>query len=199
MDTFDYAALGRRLKALRRRKRINQQEMADLLGKSLRTVQKYESGEIEVSIDIIHQVADILETTPMFLLGYEAKCDPIRTMADVMSFLFELENVEGLDFSIEVKKPPRNPEWTGSICFNGKAPEAGLNADMCLFLDQWEDERDDVRTFHSSQSGYSDWKEQNLAYYAATPVKVSKPKELDSEERIEKRNEYLAKKHGKRE
>lgn len=168
-----------------------------MLGKSLRTVQKYESGEIEVSVDTIHQIAGILGTTPMFLLGYEAHTEPIRTLADIMSFLFQLENVEGLDFAIDVKKPPRNPQWTGTISFNGKAQSAALNADMCLFLEQWEEERDDVRSYQSTQSAYSDWKEQNLAYYAATQVKISQPEELDSEERIEKRNEFLAKRYGK--
>ena len=64
MDNLDYSAIGQRIKALRKRKGYNQQELADIIGKSLRTVQKYESGEIEVSIAVVNQLAEVLETTP---------------------------------------------------------------------------------------------------------------------------------------
>ena len=50
MDNWDYSAIGKRIKILRKKKGYTQQELADILGKSLRTVQKYETGEIEVSI-----------------------------------------------------------------------------------------------------------------------------------------------------
>ena len=56
MDNFDYSAIGKRIRALRKRKGYNQQELANIIGKSLRTVQKYESGEIEVSIAVVNQL-----------------------------------------------------------------------------------------------------------------------------------------------
>ena len=52
MDNFDYPAIGQRIKQLRKRKGLNQTELAQMLKKSLRTVQKYETGEIEVSIAV---------------------------------------------------------------------------------------------------------------------------------------------------
>lgn len=91
MDNFNYSEIGRRLKALRKRKGLNQQELAELLGKSLRTVQKYETGEIEVSIAIVNQLAEILESTPTYILGYEVKNEPITNLADIMNLLFQLE------------------------------------------------------------------------------------------------------------
>lgn len=42
MDNFDYSAIGQRIKTLRKRKGLNQTQLANLIGKSLRTVQKYE-------------------------------------------------------------------------------------------------------------------------------------------------------------
>ena len=85
MDNLDYSAIGQRIKALRKRKGYNQQELADIIGKSLRTVQKYESGEIEVSIAVVNQLAEVLETTPTFILGYDTDIAPIRSLADVMN------------------------------------------------------------------------------------------------------------------
>ena len=58
MDNLDHAAIGQRIKMLRKKKGLSQTELAQMLGKSLRTVQKYETGEIEVSISVINQIAE---------------------------------------------------------------------------------------------------------------------------------------------
>ena len=124
MDNFDYSVIGQRIKTLRKRKGLNQTQLANLLGKSLRTVQKYETGEIEVSIDVVNEMAKHLDTTPTFILGYETNTAPIRSLADIMSFLFELNKVSSIKFDVDVKKPPRSNEWTCSIRFNGKEMDA---------------------------------------------------------------------------
>lgn len=190
MNNLDYSAIGQRIKFLRKRKGLNQKELAGILGKSLRTVQKYETGEIEVSIAVVNQLADILEGTPTYILGYEANTTPIRSLADIMGFLFQLEQVAGISFDIDVKKPPRSKEWKCAISFNGKA-SADFNTDLCLFLEDWESQRDDMRAYQSTQAAYQKWQEQTLAYYAATSVECVQPEELSDEERIKRRNAYL--------
>ena len=197
MDNFDYSAIGQRIKFLRKRKGLNQKELASILGKSLRTVQKYETGEIEVSIAVVNQLADILESTPTYILGYEAKTAPIRSLADIMGFLFQLELVSGISFDIDVKKPPRSKEWHCAISFNGKA-SADFNTDLCLFLEDWESQRDDIRAFQSTPAAYQKWQEQTLAYYAATSVECVQPEELSDEERIRRRNAYLENQYAQR-
>lgn len=195
MDTFDYSAIGQRIKVLRKRKGLSQTELANTMGKSLRTLQKYETGEIEISIAVVNQLADILDTTPTFLLGYEANTAPIRSLADVMGFLFKLEQVTGVEFSIDVKRPPRSKEWKCGITFNGKA-DADFNTDMCLFLEDWENQREDVRSYQTSQKNYRKWQDQTLAYYSASAVECVEPEDISEEERIEKRkacmNELLS-------
>ena len=198
MDNFDYPAIGQRIKQLRKRKGLNQTELAQMLKKSLRTVQKYETGEIEVSIAVVNQIADLLDSTPTYILGYESSTTQIRTLSDVMDFLFKLETVEGIDFKIDVQKPPRRKQWECSISFDGKSM-AEFNADMCLFLEQWEDERSELRAYNSTQAAYKRWKEQTLAYYAANAVNCTEPEELDRDERIAKRTEFLEKEYGKSE
>ena len=190
MNSSDNAAIGLRIRTLRKRKGYNQQELADILGKSLRTVQKYESGEIEVSIAMANQLAKVLDTTPTFLFGYETEITPIRSLADVVNFLFHIEQVNGLDFSIDVKRPPRSKEWQCSITFNGKA-DADFNADLCLFLEDWEGQRDNLRTYGTTQEQYREWKTKTLAYYASTAVECSEPEELDPDERLKRRIAYL--------
>ena len=161
-----------------------------MLKKSLRTVQKYETGEIAVSVAVVNQIADLLDTTPTYILGYESTNTQLHSLADVMDFLFKLEAVEGVDFKINVQKPPRSKQWECFFSFDDKNP-AKFNVDMCLFLKQWEEERSELRTFNSTQKAYTKWKEQTLAYYAANPLTCSEPKELTPSERLAKRNEYL--------
>ena len=62
---------------------------------------------------------------------------------------------------------------------------------MCLFLEDWEGQRKELRSYALTQAAYQKWQEQTLAYYAAMPVEIVEPKELSKEERIRRRNEYL--------
>ena len=70
---------------------------------------------------------------------------------------------------------------------------------MCLFLEQWEDERSELRAYNSTQAAYRRWREQALAYYSANAVKCTEPEEFDRDERIAKRTELLEKEYGKNE
>ena len=171
MKNRNPVTLGEKIKFLRKRKGYKQQDLADILDKSLRTIQKYESGEIDVSISTIYQLAEVLDTTPTFLVGYN-KVAPFYTLADVFSSLFNLDPINGLDFSISVEKPPRWREWRCSLSFSGKVANADFNADMCLFLEDWEKKIEDLQDGIISQEEYDEWKESTLAYYA--PVSLDR-------------------------
>lgn len=56
--------IGRRIKAARKAAKMSQTELANRINKTLRTVQKYESGEIAPSIDMIGQIAEVLGVLP---------------------------------------------------------------------------------------------------------------------------------------
>ena len=101
-------------------------------------------------------------------------------------------------FKINVQNPPRSKQWGCSISFDGKST-AEFNADMCLFLEQWEDERSELRAYNSTQAAYRRWREQTLAYYSANAVKCTEPEELDRDELIARRTELLEKEYGKNE
>ena len=190
MSKHDYTQVGQRIKMLRKRKGMNQSELAAALDKSLRTIQKYETGEIEVSIAIVNQLAELLDSTPTYILGYESNHEPIRGLADVLDFLFKLENIKELGFRIDVRRPPHYDQWECSITFDGKGKELH-NSDLCLVLEQWENEREDVRTYAHSQKRYRKWKDQTLAYYSGNQMTYEEPEELDPEVRMQKRKEYL--------
>lgn len=116
-----------------------------------------------INAHIINQLADALGTTPSYLLGYAVDVAPIRSLADVMGFLFRLEEVSGIEFDIDVKRPPRSKEWKCGITFNGKA-DTDFNTDMCLFLEDWENQREEVRSYQTARKAYKKWQDQTLAY-----------------------------------
>ncbi len=190
MKNHDYTQVGQRIKLLRKRKGMNQSELASALDKSLRTIQKYETGEIEVSIAIVNQLAELLDSTPTYILGYETNNEPIRDLADVLDYLFKLETVQELGFRIDVRRPPHYDQWECSITFDGKGTER-YNADMCLMLEQWRDELEDLRSYAHSRESYRKWKDQTLAYYSGSPLTCEEPEELDPDIRRQKRIEFL--------
>ena len=191
MAYSDSAAIGQRIKMLRRRKHLKQAQMAQLLGKSLRTVQKYETGEIEVSISVVRQLAQILDSTPAYILDYEVEEAPISTMADIARFLFHLENVTGIHFDIGVEKPPHSPNWKCSLTFDGKDAQADDNANMCLLMEQWAETKEKRRICQISQKEYEEWQKKILLFCGTRTVHYENPQEIPEEERIRRYNDYL--------
>lgn len=170
-QNYDYPAIGKRIKALRTEQKMSQQTLADMLEKSLRTVQKYESGEIEISIATVNRIAAIFQSTPTFILGHETSVAPVRNMGDIVEFLFRMEALSDISFSIDVKKPPHHDEWACAITFNGKDHVAESNADLCLFMERWKEEREDFMNGRQSSKSYELWKSQMVARYAPAMFK----------------------------
>ena len=65
--------IGLNIKKYREEKGLTQTELADKLGKTLRTVQKYESGEILPSINNVYEIAEALEVFSNDIIGGVAK------------------------------------------------------------------------------------------------------------------------------
>ena len=98
--------IGNAIKKRRRQLKITQKEFAQRLDKSERTIQKYESGEITMKIDLIKQVADELDIPWQELL--EAKSDKIGIVSaeeDFPSYRFHnLSDVINALFTITIQK-----------------------------------------------------------------------------------------------
>ncbi len=167
--------IGQRVRKARKNKGYSQAELANVLGKSSRTIQKYENGEIEISLSMINELANVLDTTATYLLGYKIETvkPDVTTFADIAAMLFELEKITGLKFDIDVKRPPRDDNWECSLKFEGKA-KTELNADMCLFLEDWANARENYEA-----EKYEDWKDRTLAYYSRLSVST-KPQTEDN-------------------
>ncbi|MDO4523442.1 MAG: helix-turn-helix transcriptional regulator [Eubacteriales bacterium] len=163
--------IGLRIRAARKEKKINQTKLAKLLGKSLRTVQKYESGEIEVSLAVLNDIAKVLDCDSSYLIGYEMKEQELDHFSDFINFLFRLEQLKDIGFGIEVKRPPKYDGWECSITFNGKDTSHEINQDICLFLEDFKSMREEYLCEMISTEKYRKWQDQTLAYYANLRLK----------------------------
>ena len=169
--------IGNAIKKRRRQLKITQKEFAERLGKSERTIQKYESGEITMKIDFIKLVADELEIPWQELL--EAKTDEIgivssenefpacrfHTLSDVINALFTITEIKDIAFQLTCAKPPESPDWTSALMVDGKG-SGTYNADFCLFMENWMDKLAALQSGSINQEQFETWKRETLEYYS---------------------------------
>ena len=99
-NSLDGKSIGLRIRALRIERGLTQTDFAKSLGKALRTVQKYESGEIELTIATVNEIAHNFGVSAAYLLGSEVNADstppPTENLAPSVIIL------KGKDFSAEI-------------------------------------------------------------------------------------------------
>lgn len=191
--------IGLRIRTARKNKGINQTELANLLGKSLRTIQKYESGEIEVSIAMVNEIAKVLECDSTYLMGYDSQAKPLSTFSDVLNFFCLLDRIKDINFEIETKRPPHYDGWECTLKFNGKDRDATLNQDICLFLEEFERQREAVRIFQTDYENFLKWQDKTLAYHSGCKLEEKEIKTLPFEERMRRFQEIMNERYGKEE
>ncbi len=60
---------GEIIRARRKELKITQVEFAKLIGKSQRSIKKYESGEIDIPLSVLTQICEALDLELMFIRG----------------------------------------------------------------------------------------------------------------------------------
>ncbi len=60
---------GEIIRARRKELKITQVEFAKLIGKSQRSIKKYESGEIDIPLSVLTQICEVLDLELMFIRG----------------------------------------------------------------------------------------------------------------------------------
>ena len=168
--------IGKAIQQQRKAQKITQKEFAQQLGKSERTIQKYESGEILLKIDVLKQIANELNVPWQELLSPEDNSFPIDntatefpsyvflSMSYVINALFAITELTDFSFELTNTKPPENPEWTAGLKINGKG-DGKYDADFCLFMENWITKKNMLQTGKLSKEKFDSWKSDMLAYY----------------------------------
>ena len=175
--------IGKAIQKQRRAQKITQKEFAQRLRKSERTIQKYESGEILLKIDVLKQIANELNVpwqellfakdtnTPKDNTTAEYPAYEFHTMSDVINALFAITELTDFSFELTNTKPPENPEWTAGIKVNGKG-NGKYDADFCLFMENWIAKKNMLQTGKLSKEKFDSWKSDMLAYYKDSRLKL---------------------------
>ena len=167
----DKTELGIRIRNARKAAHMNQTELAEKLQKTMRTIQKYESGEIEPSFAIINEIASILNVSAAELMGHEKQEIQLDTLSDVLYVINELNKKAGIRFNIEVNKPSEGGKWSCALKFDGNDKNAELNQDLCLFLERYADEIEETSDTPLAKAHFNHWFDTELAYYAGIMLK----------------------------
>ena len=67
---------------------------------------------------------------------------------------------------------------------------------MCLFLEAFNEKREEYASYAQTAQAYQNWKDKTLAYYANTTLSEKEVEELTEDERIKKRNALLDEQFG---
>lgn len=180
--------IGTRIAEQRKKLKISQTELADKLGKSLRTVQKYESGEIDMPISVLNEISKILNIPMNYLIGYDASHIKLESLSDVLAFIFELDRKKELDFDINIVKTDME-EWNCSLTFDGKNSIAIYNADLCLALETFRDNREALATYWMGYETYDAWQDKTIQRCKGAFLSDKEREILDIMELIKRRNE----------
>ncbi len=100
--------IGQRIKQRRKELKISADKLAEILNVSRSTIFRYESGYIEkVPLDILEPIAQALQTTPSYLMGWEEPAQKTKnkgdmTIGDVIRNLRLGRQLSLVEFSEEV-------------------------------------------------------------------------------------------------
>ena len=125
--------IGERILNLRKDNRMSQDELAQQIGISRQTMCRYETGAIEaIPSDKIEKLADILGTTPAYLMGWDEKTQTIpvkvESIDDFENIAIALEAAGAYEEANRVRKDKAENEQmiTFIKLFQGLSPENKL-------------------------------------------------------------------------
>lgn len=73
-----------RLKELRQRIPLTQTELAEAVGTTPQTIQRLESGKINISVEWARRLAPVLSVDPAYLLGWDTPVDTPQDEKDLL-------------------------------------------------------------------------------------------------------------------
>lgn len=63
--------IGKNIRIQRKNKNLTQQELAERIGRTESSIRKYEKGLVQIPINVLEQIASVLEVSPYELMGFD--------------------------------------------------------------------------------------------------------------------------------
>lgn len=160
-------AIGERIRFIRKKHNMTQKYLGLRLGFSEKSadsrVAQYENGRREPKMDMLEQIADILDVSTLAL-----DCPKINNEKEVMHTLFAIEDLYGLSVFFENER----------VCLKLEHCENYNGIEMQLYLTQWMMKKNELRDGKITQEEYDHWK---YNFSSGRRVKIKPSAELDKQ------------------
>lgn len=160
-------AIGERIRFIRKKHNMTQKYLGLKLGFGEKNadsrVAQYENGRREPKMDILEQIAEILDVSTLAL-----DCPKINNEKEVMHTLFAIEDLYGLSVFFENER----------VCLKLERCENYNGIEMQLYLTQWMMKKNELRDGKITQEEYDNWK---YNFPSGRRVKIKPSAELDKQ------------------
>lgn len=173
--------LGKKIKEVRLSIKMSQKAMAEKLGKTTRTVQKYETGEIDITLQQISEIADILGTSVKRLIGEDQEVE-INTLSDVYNALAQIDEKIGICFDVDTEK--LNDKILSCKVIFKNDPDHKYNNEICSFLAEYALKKAEREAHLETQAGYLYWLRNASEEAKAIELVQRKDTPLSNDERL---------------
>ena len=92
-----------RLKELRKRKKMTQQELANIIGVTKLTILRWEKGDRQIKSDKAQQLAEYFNVSVGYLLGYEDNNSFVSSVVNEVDLLDSDDNTNNLNSDLKNK------------------------------------------------------------------------------------------------
>ena len=92
-----------RLKELRKRKKMTQQELANIIGVTKLTILRWEKGDRQIKSDKAQQLAEYFNVSVGYLLGYEDNNSFVSSVVNEVDLLDPDDNTNNLNSDLKNK------------------------------------------------------------------------------------------------
>ncbi len=175
--------IGLRIKSFRTEKKLTQQELADLVGITLNTVQKYESGERNPSPTNIKKIAQVLDVQENLFYNIELSELALHTIGDIMSILFLLDDKVGFNPRYREDSNGNIDPYSVSIQFTN----VEINAFVARWVEIKEKHENAINLINNNyRRNLIDLKEYNETFTAIEEMYELERKELINDKTIVK-------------
>ena len=101
IEPVDIRLIGTRIAALRKKRGLTQDQLADLIGINQILVSKYEVGRVKLSAEMLYRFAKVLKTSADYILGLDEENQEVETLSlKIVKRMYEIEKLEPADLKM---------------------------------------------------------------------------------------------------
>ena len=185
--------IGENIFECRKQRNITQEQLAQQLGKSVKSVQRYESGAVDIPVSILEEIAAALDVSINYLVGYKPSFIKLESIADVMAFLLELNRKDELRFEIELNKDDDGQKKV-SLTFDAASTSAVYNSVLYDMMEELKINREAFEEYWINYETYKLWENQAVQKHGTAFLHDKEQEQISDEELVKRRNELFDKK-----